>query len=168
MPELRVCARGSQGPEPGPAEDRQILVHLSCNGKAPALVPQGWVSPVAENGLPHPLIVCPIRVDGQIQGKLLSDKGTVIIGENAVIDADVQVGVAIVRGKVNGRIEASQRIEIYAPAQVVGDIRAPTITIDSGVIFNGKCEMQQGAKAFDPKSKAVPKPVEKPSEKAAS
>ncbi len=109
-----------------------------------------------------------IRVDGRIKGKLVSDKGTVIIGENAVIDADVQVGVAIVRGKVNGRIEASQRIEIYAPAQVVGDISAPTITIDSGVIFNGKCEMQQGTKAFEPKTNAVPKPVEKPSEKAAS
>ncbi len=109
-----------------------------------------------------------IRVDGRIQGKLLSDKGTVIIGENAVIDADVQVGVAIVRGKVNGRIEASQKIEIYAPAQVEGDICAPTITIDSGVIFNGKCEMQQGTKSFDPKSKAAPKPVEKPPEKAAS
>lgn len=109
-----------------------------------------------------------IRVDGRIKGKLVSDKGTVIIGDNAVIDADVQVGVAIVRGKVNGRIEARQKIEIYAPAQVEGDISAPTITIDSGVVFNGKCEMQQGPKAFDPKSKAAPKPVEKPPEKAAS
>jgi cytoskeletal protein CcmA (bactofilin family) len=75
-----------------------------------------------------------IRVDGRIKGKLISSKGTVIIGENSQIDADVQVGVAIVRGKVNGRIEAHQRIEVYSPAQVVGDISAPTITIDSGVI----------------------------------
>ena len=109
-----------------------------------------------------------IRVDGHIKGKLTSEKGTVIIGENAVIDADVQVGVAIVRGKVNGRIEAQQRIEIYAPAQVVGDISAPTITIDSGVIFNGKCEMSGGSKAADPKSGVELKPSEKPSEKAAS
>ncbi|MEJ2158224.1 MAG: polymer-forming cytoskeletal protein, partial [Desulfobacteraceae bacterium] len=91
-----------------------------------------------------------------------------IIGENAVIDADVHVGVAIVRGKVNGRIEARQKIEIYAPAQVEGDISAPIITIDSGVIFNGKCEMQHEAKAIDPKSKPEPKPAEKAPEKAAS
>lgn len=109
-----------------------------------------------------------IRVDGRVKGNLVSEKGTVIIGENAVIDADVHVGVAIVRGKVNGRIEARQKIEIYAPAQVEGDISAPTITIDSGVIFNGKCEMQQETKAFDPKSKPEPKPVEKAPEKAAS
>ena len=109
-----------------------------------------------------------IRVDGQIKGNLVSEKGTVIIGENAVIDADVHVGVAIVRGKVNGRIEARQKIEIYAPAQVEGDISAPTITIDSGVVFNGKCEMQQGPKAPAAKSNVETKPIEKASDRAAS
>lgn len=82
-----------------------------------------------------------IRIDGAIKGKVVSSKGTVIVGDNATIDADIQVGVAIIRGKVNGRVEASERIEVYAPAQVSGDINAPIITIDSGVIFNGKCEM---------------------------
>lgn len=105
-----------------------------------------------------------IRVDGRIKGKLISAKGTVIVGENAIIDADVKVGVAIVRGKLNGRIEAQQRIEIYAPAQVIGDISAPTITIDAGVVFNGNCEMQNGPKAVAHESK----PPEKAPEKAAS
>ena len=97
-----------------------------------------------------------IRVDGRIKGKLISSKGTVIIGENAVIEADVQVGVAIIRGKVNGRVEAAQRIEIYAPAQVSGDISAPTITIDSGVVFNGNCQMHSVAKTMETKSGVRP------------
>lgn len=105
-----------------------------------------------------------IRVDGCIKGKLVSAKGTVIIGENAQIDADVKVGVAIVRGKVNGRIEAHQRIEVYSPAQVIGDISAPTITIDSGVIFNGNCQMNTESKAISTGSK----PIEKEPKKAAS
>lgn len=105
-----------------------------------------------------------IRVDGRIKGKLISAKGTVIIGENANIDADVQVGVAIVRGKVNGRIEAHQRIEVYSPAQVIGDISAPTITIDSGVIFNGNCQMNTESKTISPGSK----PIEKAPKKATS
>ena len=88
-----------------------------------------------------------IRVDGRIKGKLVSTQGTLIIGENAQIEADVQVGVAIIRGKVHGRVEAEQRIEIYAPAQVHGDISAPTVTIDSGVVFNGNCQMQIADKA---------------------
>ncbi|MBI5063707.1 MAG: polymer-forming cytoskeletal protein [Desulfatitalea sp.] len=101
-----------------------------------------------------------IRVDGRISGKLISPEGTVIVGENAVLDADVQVGVAVIRGKINGRVEASTRIEIYAPAQVNGDINAPTISIDSGVFFNGNCKMQTPSskpiKGFDKVAKETP------------
>ena len=86
-----------------------------------------------------------IRVDGQIKGKLISEGGTVIVGENAVLDADIQVCVAIIRGNVNGRVEASQRVEIYAPAQFNGDVFTPTLSMDSGVIFNGKCQMRNQA-----------------------
>jgi cytoskeletal protein CcmA (bactofilin family) len=97
-----------------------------------------------------------IRLDGHVKGKLVSSQGTVIIGENAVIEADVQVGVAIIRGKVHGRVEAGQRIEIFAPAQVTGDISAPTVIIDSGVVFNGNCLMQAVSKP--PESKVVKAP----------
>jgi cytoskeletal protein CcmA (bactofilin family) len=85
-----------------------------------------------------------IRLDGRIKGSLISETGTVIVGEKAVVDADVKVGVAIIRGTVNGCVEASSRIEIYAPARVDGDISAPTVTIDTGVVFNGTCRMESG------------------------
>jgi cytoskeletal protein CcmA (bactofilin family) len=83
-----------------------------------------------------------IRVDGRVKGQLISSEGSVIVGENAVIEADMQVAVAVIRGTVKGRVEAKERIEIYAPAQVTGDICAPSIAIDSGVVFNGNCQMQ--------------------------
>ncbi len=94
-----------------------------------------------------------IRVDGRISGKLNSTDGTVIVGENAVLDADIKVAVAVIRGKINGCVEASQRVEIYAPAHVNGDICAPTVAIDSGVIFNGNCKMQNQT----PKAVKAPK-----------
>lgn len=87
-----------------------------------------------------------IRVDGSVKGKLISPDGTLIVGEHAELDADINVGVAIVRGKVTGTVAAAQRVEIYAPARVTGDISAPSVAIDSGVIFNGNCAMQ-GRKA---------------------
>jgi cytoskeletal protein CcmA (bactofilin family) len=102
-----------------------------------------------------------IRVDGRISGKLISTDGTVIVGENAVLDADIQVAVAILRGQVNGRVEATQRIEIYAPAQVKGDISAPTVAIDSGVLFNGNCSMR-------PEQPTIRKVVDKEAKKADS
>lgn len=98
-----------------------------------------------------------IRVDGQIKGKLISSEGSVIVGENAVIDADMQVAVAVIRGTVNGRVEAKERIEIYAPAQVTGDICAPSIAIDSGVVFNGNCQMKSQTSTVNKPFENMPK-----------
>ena len=85
-----------------------------------------------------------IRVDGKVKGKLISSDGTLIVGEHARLDAEISVGVAIVRGNVTGKVEAAQRIEVYSPAQIAGDISAPSVAIDSGVVFNGNCTMQSG------------------------
>ncbi|MBU0988206.1 MAG: polymer-forming cytoskeletal protein [Proteobacteria bacterium] len=83
-----------------------------------------------------------IRLDGNVKGKIFSNAGTVIIGEQAVINAEIYVDVAIVMGRVNGTIAARKRIELYPPGHIVGDIQAPTIIIESGVIFNGNCAMK--------------------------
>lgn len=83
-----------------------------------------------------------MRLDGNVKGKICSNSGTVIIGEKAVVDAEIMVDVAIIMGEVNGVINASERIEIYPPGRVVGDIQAPTVLIEAGVIFNGNCVMK--------------------------
>jgi len=84
-----------------------------------------------------------IRLDGQVNGKIVSQDGTAIIGEKAQINAEINVAVAIVKGGVNGYIQATQRIEAYPPARIVGDIQAPVIAIESGVVFEGNCNMGQ-------------------------
>ena len=87
-----------------------------------------------------------IRLDGSVKGKVVSQNGTLIIGDKAVIEAHVQVDTAIVRGEINGSIEAKTRIEAYPPARIVGDIQAPQISVESGVVFNGSCNMQEPSK----------------------
>lgn len=84
-----------------------------------------------------------IRLDGRVKGTITSVDGTVIVGEKAVIEAEISVGVAIIRGEVVGRIEAKDQIQIHAPAKITGDIVAPSISIDAGVTFNGNCSMQE-------------------------
>ena len=88
-----------------------------------------------------------IRLDGKVNGKIVSDDGTVIIGDKATIDAEITVETVIIKGCVNGKIQAKDRIEAYPPARIVGELQAPTITIDSGVVFNGNCSMQGSSKA---------------------
>ncbi len=98
-----------------------------------------------------------IRIDGKVQGKIQSEDGTVIIGEKACINADIYVDNAIIMGQVNGMVDARNRIEVYPPAAVIGDIQAPTISIDAGVKFNGNCIMKGRDHKYD---KLHPKAVE--------
>lgn len=83
-----------------------------------------------------------IRIDGRVAGRINSESGTLIIGEGAKTEADINVAVAIIRGEVAGRIDATDRIEVYPPGRIDGDIVAPVISIDTGVVFNGNCEMK--------------------------
>ncbi len=91
-----------------------------------------------------------IRLDGHLKGKVCSEEGTVIIGEEAVINAEIIVDVAIIMGEVNGKIDARKRIEIHSPGRVVGDIQAPSVLIESGVTFNGNCAMKTRTISTEP------------------
>jgi cytoskeletal protein CcmA (bactofilin family) len=98
-----------------------------------------------------------IRLDGKVNGKIVSQDGTAIIGEKAQINAEIRVAAAIVKGEVNGSIEATQRIEVYPPARIIGDIQAPVISIASGVMFEGNCTM--GRPADRPEERETPEDV---------
>ena len=88
-----------------------------------------------------------MRVDGRLKGKIVSSGGTVVVGENAAVNADINVNVAVVRGEVNGKIVARQRIEVYPPGRVIGDIQSPAISIEPGGVFDGNCLMKAAAEA---------------------
>jgi cytoskeletal protein CcmA (bactofilin family) len=97
-----------------------------------------------------------IRVDGKVSGKISSKGGTLIVGEKASIDADVSVSVAVVMGEVNGTIDARDRIEVYPPGRIGGDIQAPVISVQPGGIFNGSCAMKASGNSSS-KTKPTPK-----------
>ncbi|MFK7851221.1 MAG: polymer-forming cytoskeletal protein [Akkermansiaceae bacterium] len=76
-------------------------------------------------------------VDGKIEGDIQST-GNLTIGENARIKAQVKVGTVVVYGKVHGNMVASELVELKSSAEVVGDIKTKTLTIEAGAIFVGK------------------------------
>lgn len=85
-----------------------------------------------------------VRINGKFAGEIFSD-GTLIVGEGASIDGKVDVGSIIIHGEVKGNISAKDRIEMHTPAAVDGDIKAQTLVIDEGVIFEGSCSMGKKA-----------------------
>ena len=84
-------------------------------------------------------------LDGNVKGKIYGNEGSLIVGEKAVVNADIVVNNAMISGEVNGTIEANERIDVFPPGQVIGDIQAPVISIETGAVFNGSCGMKSSA-----------------------
>lgn len=91
-----------------------------------------------------------VRIDGRFKGEILTD-GTLIVGETALLECDIQTTNINVCGEVRGNIVARNRIEIHAPGRVFGNISAPVVTLEEGVIFEGTCRMQKKAEEEDSK-----------------
>src|SRR6476660_8859984 len=83
-----------------------------------------------------------VRIDGKLSGEIFSDD-VLVIGEGANVSAEIDVGVLIVEGSVNGNTRAKRAVELHAPARVKGNIETPSLYIDKGVMFEGNCKMEQ-------------------------
>ena len=82
-----------------------------------------------------------VRIDGSFNDEIQTE-GTLIVGETAVISSLINASHIIISGEVRGDINAEEKIEIHAPGRVIGNISAPTVTIDEGVVFEGHCQME--------------------------
>jgi cytoskeletal protein CcmA (bactofilin family) len=91
-----------------------------------------------------------VRVDGRFKGEIFTE-GTLIVGETAVIESDIHVSHIVISGEVRGNIVAEKRIEIHAPGRVYGNIQAPAVIIDEGVLFEGHCQMRGDRETADKK-----------------
>ena len=94
-----------------------------------------------------------LRVDGHLSGQVKSEGGTLIVGNNGQVDADIDVAVATIHGSVNGDIIASQRLELGRAAKVNGNIQTPSLVIEQGAVFEGSCRMIQQKAAADNKQR---------------
>ena len=89
---------------------------------------------------------CMARLDGKFEGEIFS-RDILTVGENAVINAEINIDTLVVDGKVNGNISAGSKIEINSTGRVYGNITAPALVIKEGGLFDGTCKMDEGAEA---------------------
>ena len=90
-----------------------------------------------------------MRVDGHLSGRVSSSSGTLIVGANGKVDANIEVAVAVIHGTINGDIIATQRLELGRAAKVNGNIQTPSLIIEQGAVFEGSCKMVQMSAAAD-------------------
>lgn len=77
-----------------------------------------------------------IRVEGKINGSI-EVSGDLIIGKNAFIKNKIKAAKIIIAGKVEGEINAQEKVELLKNAKVTGNISSNSLKIEEGAIFNG-------------------------------
>ncbi len=81
-----------------------------------------------------------LKINGTFEGSINST-GLLVIGEDAVIKANVSAKSIIVIGTIEGDVYATEKVEMLPSGRIYGNIKAKKIKISDGVIFNGRCEM---------------------------
>ena len=81
-----------------------------------------------------------VKIDGCIEGEVQAQQA-VIVGETAVINAQINAETVVVKGKVTGDITARKQVELRSPAKLTGNITTPSLVIHEGVLFEGHCSM---------------------------
>lgn len=96
-----------------------------------------------------------LRVDGHLTGTVMSDGGTLIVGTNGQVDANVSVGVATINGVVNGDVIATEKIQLGRTARVMGNVATPRLVIEEGAVFEGGCSMMKAREAEETQATAA-------------
>src|ERR1700704_6120607 len=81
-----------------------------------------------------------LTFEGKLDGEIQTD-GTLNLGDTAVINGNINAQSVVVRGKVNGNITAKEKIDIKGKTELFGDIRAAKLSVEEGVTFVGKTEV---------------------------
>jgi cytoskeletal protein CcmA (bactofilin family) len=81
-----------------------------------------------------------LKITGRYSGKL-DTKGTLTIGQTAVVEANIQGDNVVIAGKVKGNVIAKKMLVLMPGTTLTGDISTPKLTIVEGAIFQGHCHM---------------------------
>ncbi len=89
-----------------------------------------------------------LHIKGSFEG-FLDTKGTLVVGEDAIIKANIVGETVVIAGRVTGDVTASKSLEIIPPALVLGNITTPIIGIKSGAILEGRLRMTVAGEAWE-------------------
>lgn len=88
-----------------------------------------------------------VRIDGVFQGEIFS-QDHLIIGEGAVVEANIQVGVLEVSGTFKGDIFAKERLIVHTPGRVQGNLKTRELEVHRGAILDAQIDMASVRESF--------------------
>ncbi|MCG8419705.1 MAG: polymer-forming cytoskeletal protein [Proteobacteria bacterium] len=96
-----------------------------------------------------------VRIEGKFKGEVFSDD-VLVVGEEAYVEAEINIGEIIIQGTIVGNIRAKRAIEIRQPGRVKGDITTPSLQIERGVVFEGRSFMEEQSQKAQEKKPLPP------------
>lgn len=89
------------------------------------------------------------RFDATMKGTIIS-RDVLLVGESAKIEGQIEGNQVVVAGRFDGVIFAKGRVEIQPKGVVTGEIHTPTLSIEPGGVFDGRCHMLTSKEATAP------------------
>ena len=85
-----------------------------------------------------------VRIDGDFQGEI-HGQGSLVVGEGALVKANIAVKSIYISGEVQGNIEAKEKMNIHSSGRFLGDVHTPVLIMEEGAFFQGKSNMSGAA-----------------------
>jgi len=148
VPEIStVPANSTTGPSPSPTSAPAASLPLSS--KAAACISQGIRIKGEVTGSED------LFVDGQVDGQLNLTNGSLTIGPNGTVKADVNAREVIVRGKIEGKVTGRDKVQLWSTGQVTGEVQTERLAIEEGALLRGKVEAGKAPSKIEAKAAAA-------------
>lgn len=97
-----------------------------------------------------------LYVDGEVEGSISLRGQSLTIGPNGRVRANLEARNVIVHGRVDGNVNASDRVDLRKSASLMGDIATARIAIEDGAYFKGTIDIQKTETPAKPEVKLAP------------
>jgi cytoskeletal protein CcmA (bactofilin family) len=135
VPEISTAPAGATStPSSSSAPIRETPREVPVSSKAAACISQGIKIKGEVTGSED------LFVDGQVDGKLSLTNGSLTIGPNGNVKADVTAREVIVRGKIEGKVSGRDKVQLWSTGQVTGEVQTDRLAIEDGAMLRGKVE----------------------------
>jgi cytoskeletal protein CcmA (bactofilin family) len=135
VPEISTAPAGATStPSSSSAPIRETPREVPVSSKAAACISQGIKIKGEVTGSED------LFVDGQVDGKLNLTNGSLTIGPNGNVKADVTAREVIVRGKIEGKVSGRDKVQLWSTGQVTGEVQTDRLAIEDGAMLRGKVE----------------------------
>ena len=126
---------------------REASAALPASSKASACISQGIRIKGEITGSED------LFLDGLFEGTVNLSSGSLTVGPNGEVKANIFAREVIVRGRVDGKIVGREKIQLWSTGNVAGDLQTERLMIEDGAVLRGRIEIETG-KPIDKRDEA--------------